>query len=143
MGDPPSKGVSASNTGATSKGGITPTGGTTSTAGNNEKSNTFSSDSTTYKGEATPPTDPIQRPARHTGCTWHTVSPQDLSFHSRKSHLPYWIHWRLGRFWSPPWQPVIPLALAVLDPTPGKSMEHCQLRRHPRLGPTWNESYSN
>ena len=36
-----------------------------------------------------------------------------------------------------------PLALSVLDPETGQSLEHCALRRHPRLGPDWNTSYSN
>ena len=41
-----------------------------------------------------------------------------------------------GNQWSP-------LALSVLDPETGQSLEHRALRRHPRLGPDWNTSYSN
>ena len=36
-----------------------------------------------------------------------------------------------------------PLALSVLDPETGQSLEHRALHRHPRLGPNWNTSYSN
>ena len=41
-----------------------------------------------------------------------------------------------GNQWSP-------LVLFVLDPETGQSLEHRALRRHPRLGPDWNTSYSN
>ena len=41
-----------------------------------------------------------------------------------------------GNQWSP-------LALSVLDPETGQSLEHRALRRHPCLGPKWNTSYSN
>ena len=41
-----------------------------------------------------------------------------------------------GNQWSP-------LAISVLDPETGQSLEHRALRRHPRLGPNWNTSYSN
>ena len=40
-----------------------------------------------------------------------------------------------GNQWSP-------LALSVLDPETGQSLEHRALSRHPRLGPDWNTSYS-
>ena len=38
-----------------------------------------------------------------------------------------------GNQWSP-------LALSVLDPETGQSLEHRALLRHPRLGPNWNTS---
>ena len=41
-----------------------------------------------------------------------------------------------GNQWSP-------LALSVLDPDTGQSLEHCVLHRHPQLGPDWNTSSSN
>ena len=41
-----------------------------------------------------------------------------------------------GNQWSP-------LVLFVLDPETGQSLEHRAIRRHPRLGPDWNTSYSN
>ena len=33
-------------------------------------------------------------------------------------------------------------ALNVLDPDTGQYLTHRQLRRHPKLGPTWDASYS-
>ena len=36
-----------------------------------------------------------------------------------------------------------PLALSVLDPETSQLLEHRALRRHPRLGPDCNTSYSN
>ena len=41
-----------------------------------------------------------------------------------------------GNQWSP-------LALSVLDPETGQLLEYRALRRHPRLDPDWNTSYSN
>ena len=34
-------------------------------------------------------------------------------------------------------------ALSFLDPSTGQYLKHRQLRRHPKLGPIWNTSYSN
>ena len=34
-------------------------------------------------------------------------------------------------------------SLSVLDPSTGQYLEHCQLRRHPKLGPIWETSYIN
>ena len=36
-----------------------------------------------------------------------------------------------------------PLALAVIDTKTGQTLEHRALRRHPRLGATWNTSYGD
>ena len=33
--------------------------------------------------------------------------------------------------------------LYILDPSTGQYLEHRQLRRHPKLGPIWDASYSN
>ncbi len=35
------------------------------------------------------------------------------------------------------------MAFSVLDPTTGKLLEHCQLRRDPRYKATWDTSYAN
>ncbi len=37
----------------------------------------------------------------------------------------------------------IPVALSVLDPSTGKFLEHCQLRRDPHYKATWDTSYAN
>ena len=37
----------------------------------------------------------------------------------------------------------IPVALSVLDPSPGEFLEHCQLRRDPCYKATWDTSYAN
>ena len=38
---------------------------------------------------------------------------------------------------------MIEWALNVLEPDTGNYLSHRQLRRHPKLGPTWDVSYSN
>ena len=36
-----------------------------------------------------------------------------------------------------------PLALSVLEPKTGQSLEHQDLQHHPQMGADWNKSYSN
>ena len=91
----------------------------------------------------TSPNTPIKvdepAPVAHRTCARLKLSP--LATASRTSPSEFIKTWAAsavlyGNQWSP-------LALSILDPETGQSLEHRVLRRHPRLGPDWNTSYSN